>query len=70
MDIPIIAAILAFLFSAHGWRKRSLSNSGAITAFIVGLMTMAGGSRVFGVSLIGFYLVGSRATKCEFCFKA
>ena len=66
MDTPIIPFVLSLLLSVHGWRKKSLSPSGALTAFVVGLLTMAGGTRVFGVALIGFYLVGSRATKCEF----
>ncbi|KAF9530068.1 integral membrane protein DUF92-domain-containing protein [Crepidotus variabilis] len=65
MDIPIISFLLSLLLSGHGLRKRSLSLGGAATAFFVGLFTMAGGTRVFGVALIGFYLVGSRATKCK-----
>lgn len=66
MDIPTIPLILALFLSAHGWRKKSLSLTGAMTASVVGLMTMAGGTRVFGVALIGFYLAGSLATKCEY----
>jgi len=65
MEFPVVSLLLAILLSGHGLRKKSLSPSGAYTAFIVGFFTMAGGSRVFGVSLIGFYLVGSRATKCK-----
>lgn len=68
MNIPTIPFIIALLLSVHGWRKRSLSADGAVTAFVVGILMMAGGTRVFGVALIGFYLAGSRATKCE-CFK-
>jgi len=66
MDVPILPFILALVLSGHGWRKGSLSPSGAVTAFMVGLLMMAGGTRVFGVALIGFYLAGSRATKCEY----
>ncbi|KAG8851035.1 hypothetical protein FRB96_009517 [Tulasnella sp. 330] len=44
-------------------RKKSLSPSGAAAAFIIGLLTMAVPLRTFGVALIVFYLVGSRATK-------
>lgn len=66
MDIPVIPFVLSLLLSGHGLRKKSLSGDGAVTAFFVGLFTMAGGTRVFGVALIGFYLVGSRATKREF----
>jgi len=61
----LFALVLATLLSTHGLRKKSLSPSGALAAFIVGFLTMSGGTRAFGVPLIGFYLVGSRATKCE-----
>ena len=61
-----IPFVFSLLLSVHGLRKKSLSPSGALTAFVVGLLMMAGGTRVFGVALIGFYLIGSRATKCEF----
>lgn len=61
----IISLAIALLLSVHGLRKKSLSTSGALMAFVVGFLTMTGGTRVFGVTLIGFYLVGSRATKCE-----
>jgi len=65
MDIPTIPIIIALVLSVHGWRKKSLSGSGALTAFVVGVTMMAGGTCVFGVGLIGLYVVGSRATKCE-----
>src|SRR5437016_13309732 len=56
---------LALLLSGHGLRKKSLSPSGALAAFAVGFLMISGGVRLFGVALIGFYLAGSRATKCE-----
>jgi len=59
----MIALILASLLSAHGLRKKSLSPSGAFTAFLVGFLMLGGSVYVFGVTLIGFYLIGSRATK-------
>ncbi|OBZ75316.1 Transmembrane protein 19 [Grifola frondosa] len=62
-DIPFVALTLATFLALHGLRKRSLSPSGAIAAFIVGLSMMAVPLHAFGVSLITFYLVGSRATK-------
>ncbi|KAH8113179.1 integral membrane protein DUF92-domain-containing protein [Phellopilus nigrolimitatus] len=46
-----------------GLRKKSLSPSGALAAFVVGFVMMSTQVRAFGVSLIVFYLVGSRATK-------
>jgi uncharacterized membrane protein len=61
--------LLALLLSGHGLRKKSLSPSGALAAFAVGFLMMSGGVRVFGLALIGFYLIGSRATKCEYCWE-
>lgn len=61
--------LLALLLSGHGLRKKSLSPSGALAAFAVGFLMMSGGVRVFGLALIGFYLAGSRATKCKYSCK-
>lgn len=47
----------------HGYRKGSLSRSGAIAAFCVGYGHLAGPVKVFGITMIVFYLIGSRATK-------
>ncbi|KZT30324.1 hypothetical protein NEOLEDRAFT_1153562 [Neolentinus lepideus HHB14362 ss-1] len=41
----------------------SLSPSGAATAAIVGTLMLAVPLRAFGISLLAFYLIGSRATK-------
>jgi uncharacterized membrane protein len=60
---PIIPLLLALLLAGHGLRKKSLSPSGAFAAFIIGFIMMASRLNTFGVSLIVFYLVGSRATK-------
>ncbi|GBE82890.1 hypothetical protein SCP_0412770 [Sparassis crispa] len=62
-DIPLIPFFLAAGLGLQGLRTRSLSPSGALAAFVVGFTMMAVPLRVFGVSLIVFYLVGSRATK-------
>ena len=59
----IVAPVLSLLLSVHGYRKRSLSPSGAISAFLIGFITMSVPLRIFGVTLIAFYLAGSRATK-------
>jgi len=61
--VPLVPLFLALSLAAHGLRKGSLAPSGAITAAIVGFAIMAVPLRTFGVSLIVFYLVGSRATK-------
>ncbi|KAI0806619.1 integral membrane protein DUF92-domain-containing protein [Fomes fomentarius] len=54
---------LASFLALHGLRKRSLSLSGAAAAFIVGYTMLSVPLLAFGVSLIVFYLTGSRATK-------
>lgn len=62
-NFPIIPLGLAVLFSAHGWRRRSLSTSGALGAVVIASVMMAIPLRVFGVGCLVFYLIGSRATK-------
>ncbi|EST07419.1 Protein of unknown function DUF92, TMEM19 [Kalmanozyma brasiliensis GHG001] len=58
--IPLgIAGYLGF----SGYRKGSLSLDGAITAGLVGYASMANPFVGFGLTLITFYLAGSRATK-------
>ncbi|KAM0789795.1 hypothetical protein ACM66B_006647 [Microbotryomycetes sp. NB124-2] len=54
---------LATLLGLHGKRSGSLSTSGAVAAGVFGYCTLANPLRVFGVSLLAFYLSGSRATK-------
>ncbi|OCH85365.1 hypothetical protein OBBRIDRAFT_784917 [Obba rivulosa] len=61
--LPYFSILFAALLAAHGLRKKSLSPSGALAAFAIGSTMMAVPLRVFGVSLIVFYLAGSRATK-------
>ncbi|KAG2131718.1 integral membrane protein DUF92-domain-containing protein [Suillus bovinus] len=61
--IPLIPLIISTLLSVHGLRSRSLSFSGAATAFVVGFSILATPVRAIGVTLIVFYLIGSRATK-------
>ncbi|CAL1703086.1 unnamed protein product [Somion occarium] len=62
-DKPWLEFLLAGYLGFSGVRKGSLSPSGGITAFIVGFSMLAVPLRSFGVSLIVFYLVGSKATK-------
>ncbi|KAJ8469759.1 hypothetical protein ONZ45_g16783 [Pleurotus djamor] len=57
------ALLIASALSIHGLRKRSLSPSGAVAAFVVGWLMMNVKVYVVGVSLIVFYLTGSKATK-------
>jgi uncharacterized membrane protein len=60
---PPIPLALALTLAGHGLRKGSLSTSGALAAFVVGGLMCAVQLRTFAVSLIGFYFIGSRATK-------
>ncbi|KAJ6450986.1 integral membrane protein DUF92-domain-containing protein [Mycena vulgaris] len=61
--ISVLSILLPTLLAVHGLSKKSLSTSGAITAFFVGFVMISGSLKLWGVSLIGFYLLGSRATK-------
>jgi len=62
-DIPLVPTLIATLLAGHGLRKRSLSPSGALAAFFTGITMLSPPLRSLGISLIIFYLVGSRATK-------
>ncbi|WVQ97847.1 hypothetical protein IAU59_004962 [Kwoniella sp. CBS 9459] len=64
------AALVATTLGLHGYRKGSLSSSGAIAAFLVGYGHLANPVKVFGVTMIGMYLLGSRATKVKVDVKA
>ena len=57
----VIASIIATLLSIRGRRKKSLSKNGAITAWIVGYLSIASGNR--GFLLLVFYQLGTMATK-------
>jgi len=61
--LSVVSVLFPTLLAAHGLSKKSLSPSGALTAFFVGFFMISGSLKVWGVSLIGFYLLGSRATK-------
>jgi uncharacterized membrane protein len=65
-----IPLLIATILAAHGLNKRSLSFSGAIAAFLVGYFHLACPLKFFGVSLIVFYILGSRATKVKIREKA
>lgn len=58
-----LALLVAVALSLHGYRKGSLSPSGAVAALVIGYATLANPVLAFGVTLLTFYLVGSRATK-------
>lgn len=58
----LLAAILAAVMSAYGYRKRSLNPSGAAFALVVGFVS-CGASVTFGLTLIAFFIGSSRVTK-------
>ena len=62
-DRPWLEFLIAAYLGSSGVRKGSLSPSGGIAAFVVGFSMLATPLRSFGISLIVFYLVGSKATK-------
>lgn len=59
----VYPTLIALALSLHGLRSRSLAPSGALAAFIVGFGLMSVEVSAFGITLIVFYLIGSRATK-------
>ena len=58
-----IGLFVATLLSIRGRRKKSLSDSGAITAFIVGFLSISCGNR--GFLLLFFYQLGTMVTKFQ-----
>jgi uncharacterized protein (TIGR00297 family) len=58
----ILSIVLAFLVAFRGYKRRSLSQSGAITAFMTGAITFFCGYR-FGFILILFFASSSFLTK-------
>lgn len=60
----VLSVLLAGTLSVHGFRKRSLSISGSIVAFIVGFLHFAVSAK-FGVVLILFYYTSSYLTKLK-----
>jgi uncharacterized protein (TIGR00297 family) len=60
----VLSPLLSLGLAAHGYRKGSLSLSGAIAAVIVGWSTFLSGFQ-FGVTLIVFYYTSSKLTKYQ-----
>ncbi|RKO85514.1 integral membrane protein DUF92-domain-containing protein [Blyttiomyces helicus] len=62
--LRFILAIAACTYLAfHGLQKGSLSRSGALAAFVLGLVTFSHPNPVFGAILLAFYLSSSKLTK-------
>lgn len=62
-SLPTVPLLVATYLAYSGIKKGSLSPSGGIAAFVVGFTMLSVPLRVFGISLIIFYLTGSKATK-------
>ena len=60
----ITAGAIAIYLSYSGYKKKSLSVSGSIGAFVVGFLTFSASYR-FGIILITFYYSGSKFTKLQ-----
>ena len=58
----VFACLLAIALSVRGYRKGSLSKSGAVLALIVGFVSCAASVR-FGLTLITFFLGSSKVTR-------
>ncbi|WVQ84069.1 hypothetical protein IAT38_006214 [Cryptococcus sp. DSM 104549] len=72
-DFPPVypsAILVATGLGLHGYRKGSLSLSGSIAAFAVGYGHLANPIKLFGVTMIGMYMIASRATKVKADVKA
>ncbi|WAQ90401.1 hypothetical protein PtA15_12A390 [Puccinia triticina] len=63
-----------FLFSlfvaAYSHRRRSLQLSGAVTANLIGYLTLANPNPIFGGALLSFFTLGTIATKYKQKIKA
>lgn len=64
----ISGIVVASILAIYGWRKRSLSPSGAIAAWVVGFLSVSCGLR--GYIIIIFYQIGTKATKYKKAVKA
>ena len=62
-SLHVVTAILVGAYlGRRGLRKGSLSKSGAMAAFAVAVLTWGSGPR-FGITLIAFYLSGSKLSR-------
>ncbi|SPO30543.1 uncharacterized protein UTRI_06473 [Ustilago trichophora] len=69
-EIYPISLVIAGYLGYSGYGKGSLSLDGAMTASAVGYATMANPFVGYGLTLITFYLTGSKATKFKASVKA
>ncbi|EJD39097.1 hypothetical protein AURDEDRAFT_116284 [Auricularia subglabra TFB-10046 SS5] len=60
---PATCAAIALYVSYKGWRRGSLSASGALTAFVVGFVLIHAQTKAFGAAMLVFFFTGSKATR-------
>jgi uncharacterized membrane protein len=65
----VVASGIALMIARRGYRKQSLSLSGALAAFAVGFLSL-GSSLLTGVVLLAFYFSGSAFTRYKSTVKA
>lgn len=65
----VLSTAFACMLSIRGARRRSLSKSGSVAAFIVGFLSMASSYR-FGITLYSFYYFSTKATRFRSSLKA
>lgn len=63
----ILAFAIATLMAYRGYKRKSLTTNGAVTAWIVGFLSITLGMR--GFLLLLFYIVGTKATKYKSTIK-
>ncbi|KZV88632.1 hypothetical protein EXIGLDRAFT_678735 [Exidia glandulosa HHB12029] len=63
MNHAYTAASIALYVSYKGWKRGSLSASGALTAFAVGFVLMHAHTKAFGLAMLVFFFTGSKATR-------
>ena len=67
MQLPwhllLAATFVSAILAVRGYRKQSLTKTGALTAFVVGWCTLACGHYVHGFVLIAFYWMGTQVTR-------
>jgi uncharacterized protein (TIGR00297 family) len=68
LNQAFMAFAIASLMAARGYKRKSLTTNGAVTAWIVGFSSILCGMR--GFLLLLFYVVGTKATKFKIKIKA
>ncbi|KAG8832652.1 hypothetical protein FRC17_000919 [Serendipita sp. 399] len=62
-DIPVFSIAIGAAVAAKGLKDGKLSKDGAFAALCVGVLMLSTSLHVFGITLLVFYFIGSRATQ-------